>query len=253
MVEDKSVDASVISVETLNGTVQLAGFAKDSAREADRREHRHEGQGREVGARTTSRSGRDLRAARRTRRQTFASAARRAPGMPASRRARRVRAPARSHPPGARSRAGVPLPRRVIPPAAGSRDAAIRNATKQRARSRCPGSSTIPRSALRCPGSESNLRTSTAIRQGAAAGAGWVRASIAPWPTISCSSSAARNSSRSGPAQRSCSSSATESSGRRTSHCGWSTCTGMRTAPERSAPVGRGDARRRHAAPPRPA
>jgi hyperosmotically inducible protein len=29
MVEDKSVDASVISVETLNGTVQLAGFAKD--------------------------------------------------------------------------------------------------------------------------------------------------------------------------------------------------------------------------------
>jgi hyperosmotically inducible protein len=29
MVEDKSVDASANSVETLNGTVQLAGFAKD--------------------------------------------------------------------------------------------------------------------------------------------------------------------------------------------------------------------------------
>src|SRR4029453_7479067 len=29
MVEDKSVDAAAISVETLNGTVQLAGFAKD--------------------------------------------------------------------------------------------------------------------------------------------------------------------------------------------------------------------------------
>jgi osmotically-inducible protein OsmY len=30
LVEDKSVDASAISVETLNGTVQLSGFAKSS-------------------------------------------------------------------------------------------------------------------------------------------------------------------------------------------------------------------------------
>jgi len=30
-VEDKSVDASAISVETLNGTVQLSGFAKSQA------------------------------------------------------------------------------------------------------------------------------------------------------------------------------------------------------------------------------
>jgi hyperosmotically inducible periplasmic protein len=29
MVEDKSVDASAITVETLNGTVMLSGFAKD--------------------------------------------------------------------------------------------------------------------------------------------------------------------------------------------------------------------------------
>lgn len=30
MAEDKTVDASAISVETLNGTVQLSGFAKSS-------------------------------------------------------------------------------------------------------------------------------------------------------------------------------------------------------------------------------
>ena len=29
MVEDKSVDAGAIQVETLNGNVQLSGFAKD--------------------------------------------------------------------------------------------------------------------------------------------------------------------------------------------------------------------------------
>ena len=34
MVEDKSVAASSISVETLNGTVQLSGFAKSSAEKA---------------------------------------------------------------------------------------------------------------------------------------------------------------------------------------------------------------------------
>ncbi len=33
-VEDKSVDASAISVETLNGTVLLSGFAKSSAEKA---------------------------------------------------------------------------------------------------------------------------------------------------------------------------------------------------------------------------
>lgn len=31
LVEDKTVDAAAISVETLNGTVQLSGFAKSSA------------------------------------------------------------------------------------------------------------------------------------------------------------------------------------------------------------------------------
>lgn len=34
MVEDKSVSASSISVETLNGTVQLSGFAKSTAEKA---------------------------------------------------------------------------------------------------------------------------------------------------------------------------------------------------------------------------
>lgn len=34
MVEDKSVDASAISVETLNGTVQLSGFAKSAGEKA---------------------------------------------------------------------------------------------------------------------------------------------------------------------------------------------------------------------------
>ncbi len=34
MVEDKSVDASAINVETLNGTVQLSGFAKSAAEKA---------------------------------------------------------------------------------------------------------------------------------------------------------------------------------------------------------------------------
>lgn len=34
MVEDKTVAASSISVETLNGTVQLTGFAKSSAEKA---------------------------------------------------------------------------------------------------------------------------------------------------------------------------------------------------------------------------
>lgn len=34
MVEDKTVAASSISVETLNGTVQLSGFAKSSAERA---------------------------------------------------------------------------------------------------------------------------------------------------------------------------------------------------------------------------
>lgn len=34
MVEDKSVDAAAISVETLNGTVQLSGFAKSAAEKA---------------------------------------------------------------------------------------------------------------------------------------------------------------------------------------------------------------------------
>jgi hyperosmotically inducible protein len=33
-VEDKSVDAGAIKVETLNGTVQLSGFAKSSAEKA---------------------------------------------------------------------------------------------------------------------------------------------------------------------------------------------------------------------------
>lgn len=33
-VEDKTVSASAISVETLNGTVQLSGFAKSSAEKA---------------------------------------------------------------------------------------------------------------------------------------------------------------------------------------------------------------------------
>lgn len=37
MVEDKAVDASAISVETLKGTVQLSGFAK-SAEEKERAE-----------------------------------------------------------------------------------------------------------------------------------------------------------------------------------------------------------------------
>ena len=34
MVEDKTVSASAISVETLNGTVQLSGFAKSPAEKA---------------------------------------------------------------------------------------------------------------------------------------------------------------------------------------------------------------------------
>jgi osmotically-inducible protein OsmY len=34
MFEDKSVDASAIGVETLNGTVQLSGFAKSAAEKA---------------------------------------------------------------------------------------------------------------------------------------------------------------------------------------------------------------------------
>ncbi len=34
LVEDKTVDASAISVETLNGTVQLSGFAKSGAEKA---------------------------------------------------------------------------------------------------------------------------------------------------------------------------------------------------------------------------
>lgn len=34
LVEDKSVDASSISVETLNGTVQLSGFAKSTTEKA---------------------------------------------------------------------------------------------------------------------------------------------------------------------------------------------------------------------------
>lgn len=34
MVEDKTVSASSISVETLNGTVQLSGFAKSTAEKA---------------------------------------------------------------------------------------------------------------------------------------------------------------------------------------------------------------------------
>lgn len=34
MAEDKMVDASAISVETLNGTVQLSGFAKSAAEKA---------------------------------------------------------------------------------------------------------------------------------------------------------------------------------------------------------------------------
>jgi hyperosmotically inducible protein len=34
MVEDKTVSASSINVETLNGTVQLSGFAKSSAEKA---------------------------------------------------------------------------------------------------------------------------------------------------------------------------------------------------------------------------
>jgi len=33
-VEDKGVDAGAIRVETLNGTVQLSGFAKDSTEKA---------------------------------------------------------------------------------------------------------------------------------------------------------------------------------------------------------------------------
>lgn len=33
-VEDKTVDAAAIKVETLNGTVQLSGFAKNSAEKA---------------------------------------------------------------------------------------------------------------------------------------------------------------------------------------------------------------------------
>jgi hypothetical protein len=67
------------------------------------------------------------------------------------------------------------------------------------------------------------------MRHGGAAGAGCVRASMAPWPTISRSSNAARNSSGNALAQRSCSSTASEPSGRRTTHCGWSTCAGTRT------------------------
>ena len=34
LIEDKTVDASAISVETLNGTVQLAGFAKSATEKA---------------------------------------------------------------------------------------------------------------------------------------------------------------------------------------------------------------------------
>ena len=34
MVEDKTVDADAIKVETLNGNVVLSGFAQDAAREA---------------------------------------------------------------------------------------------------------------------------------------------------------------------------------------------------------------------------
>jgi osmotically-inducible protein OsmY len=34
MVEDKTVDAAAISVETLNGTVQLSGFAKNANEKA---------------------------------------------------------------------------------------------------------------------------------------------------------------------------------------------------------------------------
>ena len=78
------------------------------------------------------------------------------------------------------------------------------------------------------PGIESKRRSSSATRNGAAACGAQLRPSTTPKRAPSCSSSAWRSSSRSGLAQRSCSRLRQDVAGRRTSHCGWSTCAGRR-------------------------
>ena len=146
------------------------------------------------------------------------SARRRAAHTPPSRPARRGRGHRRSRRRGGSLRADAPPPARRAGPVR-ARGSASRSAPPRRA-GRSPRSSTIPRCAPRGPAANRSgarrrrFATATPPRRAS------VRASTAPCSTINSSSSASWNSSRSGLAQRSCSSMAIEPSPSWTAHCG---------------------------------